>query len=188
MNDDAHAGWQPVAPGHDPIYRLAAVVSRLEASQRADHDEIIALKIRIEESRAAHASLHSRDNEQLIKDFVELQRRLDILNHAHEDARKKEVEFATKVELAVTADDIVRRIEAVTATLGITLPRETFDAAQKTYRTEMDKRDEDFRGLFNQVQAIASTGQGDSAGRQRVQLLVFSLVTAAGILYAVLHH
>ncbi len=166
----------------DDLYRLFARVER--AAQR-DHDDIVELKVRIEESRQAHAAVHARDHAQLIKDFQEQQRRLDVLNHAHEEARQKEAAFASKAEMKVAVDDLVRRIESLTGTLGITLPRETFDAFQNSHHAESVVRDDRIANLELQVQGLAQNTAGVSAGSQRVTAFVFSFLAAAGVIFGI---
>jgi len=126
----------------------------------ADHDAIT----RLEQWRVDHEQVHHRDREQLDKDFTEQQRRLDLLNHAHEEARRKEGDFASKDEVGVTQADLVRRI---------------------------DKNSTDIASLFLTVQGMAQNTQGTTAGGQRVQTLAFALlgaaITIAAIVVAVIH-
>lgn len=147
-----------------------------------DHDWIV----RLREWRAAHEAVHVANAEQLVKDFTELQRRLSDLNHAHEEARRKEGDFASKDEVGVQVDDLVRRLAALQGLVGSTLPRDTFDTAMRQLREDGAKRDDQISGLFTQVQGIAQNTSGNATGSQRVQTLVFALFGAAGIVVGII--
>src|SRR5438552_4097740 len=76
-----------------------------------DHDLLLDLKARFEEHRLADINIHITEDKARENAYTELQRRLTDLNHAHEEARRKEINFASKEQVDVLQKDLVRRIE-----------------------------------------------------------------------------
>lgn len=78
-----------------------------------------------------HAEVHRLEALALALDAQEKERRLDGLNHAHEQAREKERDFIPRETYEGSMAEIKRTLDDIRGTLGITLPREVFDQYQK---------------------------------------------------------
>lgn len=80
---------------------------------------------------AHHAEVHRLEALALSLDAKEKERRLDTLNHAHEQAREKERDFVPRETYEGGMAALTAALTGIQGTLGITLPREVFDQAQR---------------------------------------------------------
>ena len=85
---------------------------------RNDHDEIVRITTRLTDYLRSHDQIHIREREERVAAFAELQRRLDALNHAHEEARRKEADFQSKEAAEVKESEMGRRVDGMETRLA----------------------------------------------------------------------
>lgn len=96
----------------------------------------------------AHEHIHKKDADALALQLTETLRRLDELNHAHEQAREKERDFVPRE----THEGAIRELNAAVATAqaftATSLPREVFENfIKEQYRPDMVARDATLKSL-----------------------------------------
>ncbi len=170
-----------------------------------DHDLLTRLDTHVHDHDEAHSAVHTREREERTAAHIELQRRLDILNHAHEDANRKEADFQTKeasdVLWATNNRSLERLAESVQQLSRVSTPREVYEASQRELAQRAEAvattiqqanylprevfdnyvKDQQARDQRNAeaLTGLAKGGEGEKQGSARVTQLVIALVGIA---------
>jgi hypothetical protein len=145
-----------------------------EERRVTDHDGIV----RLDTIWAAHITEHKFEREQRELAAKELARRLTELNNSAQRAARIENTYVPREVYEASQRELAQRAEAVAAVVSTYLPREVFDAYVKDQQVREQRSAESLLSLTRR-------GEGDTAGSNRVQSLVFALFGVAGVVAAI---